>query len=159
LPVVSYPKSTLQITIKKKLVFYISSYARIRKVLPHLEGCHGVIVMTSNEEDIQSVQSLKAFRVFLEETAGYLTKAHEFMNENSDLAMDGQALNELTIAFHTIKGGAGFFKLKKIELLAAELEIYFGKGAVRQGSEKHKVTALLTDLEQQLEGLIEGFKE
>jgi len=107
------------------------------------------------DEDISALQNLKAYRVFLEETGQHILKARNLINKNKDVGLSVADLNELGRAFHTIKGGAGFFKLKEIELLAGELELYFG-GAGGQGQEvgKPEVESLLQPLERQLNELI-----
>lgn len=65
-------------------------------------------------------KQLRAYAVFLSETKQHLDWAS--VNLLNLIQQDFSKLKEAKRRFHTIKGGAGFFGLKEIERLAAELE-------------------------------------
>jgi HPt (histidine-containing phosphotransfer) domain-containing protein len=60
-----------------------------------------------------------AYRMFVEEMQKHLLAAEAFFESGQWTA---ETLKEMSGRFHTIRGGAGFFKLVEIASLAGELE-------------------------------------
>lgn len=62
----------------------------------------------------------KAYQLFIEEFSKHLEKYNQFFRTGHKLTK--QEISDAQIAFHTIKGGAGFFGLKLIASRAAAIE-------------------------------------
>ena len=69
--------------------------------------------------------SSKAYKIFLEELLKHLANAQAIFASDSEI--DSEKIRIVGSAFHTIKGGAGFFGLSEVANLAGEIEGYFLK--------------------------------
>lgn len=64
--------------------------------------------------------SSNAYRIFVAELPQQLKRAEEVLEAN--IGVNPQQAKSLAAAFHTIKGGAGFFGLEQVYRLAGDLE-------------------------------------
>lgn len=68
----------------------------------------------------ESIRSSKAYGLFFSEVQKYLNQAADAFETPSTI--DAEMLPRLSAAFHTVKGGAGFFGLHSLAEQAGELE-------------------------------------
>ena len=73
--------------------------------------------------DSYSLITSAAYKLFIEELERHLCDAKSIMETSATLNDDQR--KKLGAAFHTIRGGAGFFKLSEISLVAQDLEELF----------------------------------
>lgn len=70
-----------------------------------------------------SVRSGKAYALFVAELEKYLDLARGMIGKSCQLSES--ELFRLSAAFHTIKGGSGFFGLTELAMLSGQLETLF----------------------------------
>jgi len=78
-----------------------------------------------------------AYRMFIEELDKHLKTASTVLSELAgNSALNTEQRTRLSTAFHTIRGGAGFFALSEIALCARTLEEKLGTAPVGNDTEE-----------------------
>ncbi len=86
----------------------------------------------------------KAYALFCQELERHIAKGRRFILLNE--ALTAPILGELSAAFHTVRGGAGFFGLDDMQRVAGELETIFGQEEFNLDMELEGIRALFSEL-------------
>jgi chemotaxis protein histidine kinase CheA len=68
-----------------------------------------------------------AYRIFVEEVAKHLSALDNFFHQSS---WTEEHLRAASARYHTLRGGAGFFKLTEVSRIAGELEVALREASV-----------------------------
>lgn len=100
----------------------------------------------------------RAYGIFCAELSKHLNEAHSAAD--GAVSLTPQQLDELRTAFHKVKGGAGFFHLDKLSLVAGAFENLLAKHSVVELAEVRsfieQIESLMSEMPQPTASSPEG---
>ena len=88
--------------------------------------------------------SIRAYRIFFDEVRRHIGQAQTTLLEFENMSPDD--MKRLACAFHTIRGGAGFFGLDQLSKVAGTLEETFGHSPAEVIEQRADVIARISEL-------------